>query len=370
MNSVPTQTKRSASVGSNIFTLETNNSDRNFSLSEADSLRARNGLPDDIADASCSAETDPEEARRNFCSGPVVARPEEDCTRHPTESVILSRDTARDHDYEAKRRLKSAELNTTYTDETSTVCGCRHYRRRCKLHATCCDLYVTCRVCHDEEYNGSHHMDRFAVDSVLCMVCKTTQLPGPRCINSDCPVERFARYFCSICHLYDDEDCDIYHCAECGLCRKGRREDNFHCNLCNGCITMESKNRHVCLENSLRSRCPCCLEDMFSSRERVVYMSCGHAMHATCWDKYIATNYTCPICSKSMTDMSAFYQALDRHVEDERRVLASEYRNRVQRILCNDCNGISSVPFHFQWHKCAAVKEDQQRCGSYNTRLI
>jgi hypothetical protein len=34
-------------------------------------------------------------------------------------------------------------------------------------------------------------------------------------------------------------------------------------------------------------------------------------MQAVCFTQHTATRYTCPICSKSLTDMSAWYRGLD-----------------------------------------------------------
>ncbi len=61
------------------------------------------------------------------------------------------------------------------------------------------------------------------------------QKPGDKCIK--CEIV-FAKYFCSVCNLYDDngEKKGIYHCDKCGICRVGPAKKYFHCDSCNACL--------------------------------------------------------------------------------------------------------------------------------------
>lgn len=267
--------------------------------------------------------------------------------------------------------LRQSQFSPTYADPEHHRLGCSHYLRRCKLYAECCQMYVTCRLCHDSKLGGSHRMDRFAVKKVLCMACGTEQDVSDRCVNPECSVERFARYYCDICHLYTDSDSPVYHCDGCGICRQGKREENVHCGRCNACVTLESMSRHSCMPSSvLDSHCPVCCEDMFTSRDRVIYLKCGHTLHEGCWSEHRKHSYTCPLCQKSAMDMSGLFKAFDQILEAELPEMPVELRNKKSSILCKDCGAFSVVPYHYELRKCPFVFENGEACGSFNTRVV
>jgi len=242
------------------------------------------------------------------------------------------------------------------TDSSPGQLGCRHYARACRLLAPCCQVYYTCRLCHDEV--NDHVMDRYAVERILCMRCLTEQAPAEVC--SSCG-ERFAHYVCLICKLYDDApNRDIYHCGYCNVCRvgKGLGIDYFHCMKCNACMSTASAKSHRCMEHSLESDCPVCGEYLFTSTNPIKFLRCGHLMHASCYRRYAAADYRCPLCKKSLADMSAYFAA---RLRDE--PMPPEYRGIPARIFCNDCSARSLVEFHFLYNKCP-------QCGSYNTEVL
>lgn len=72
-------------------------------------------------------------------------------------------------------------------------------------------------------------------------------------------------------------------------------------------------------------------------------------------------NYTCPICSKSLGDMSVYFARLDEWLKQE--VMPSEFSNMKAKIVCADCECRSVAPYHFSYHKCGP-------CGSYNTKVM
>jgi hypothetical protein len=238
--------------------------------------------------------------------------------------------------------------------------SCKHYERKCWLKAVCCGKYYPCRRCHDEAED--HAIDRHATERIGCTSCGAEEQPiGRNC--AACGAE-FASYFCAICRFYDDGNGkEIYHCDKCGMCRvgKGVGIDNHHCTRCNSCVPIEVATPHPCIERSLEGDCPICSEYLATSVEQVVFMRCGHAMHAACFTQHTATRYTCPICSKSLTDMSAWYRGLDERLASE--ILPSEYARKRSRILCHDCESKTTTTFHFMFHKC-------QSCGGYNTRVL
>ncbi|KAJ1672130.1 hypothetical protein GGF38_000280 [Coemansia sp. RSA 25] len=49
----------------------------------------------------------------------------------------------------------------SYNNEEQRILGCSHYQLKAKLLAPCCNQWVPCRFCHDED--RQHAMDRFAV---------------------------------------------------------------------------------------------------------------------------------------------------------------------------------------------------------------
>ncbi|KAI7985232.1 Zinc finger protein BRUTUS [Camellia lanceoleosa] len=247
----------------------------------------------------------------------------------------------------------------SFRDPEKQVFGCEHYKRNCKLLAACCGKLFTCRFCHDKV--SDHSMDRKATAEMMCMCCLKIQAVGPICTTPSCNDLLMAKYYCHICKFFDDER-TVYHCPYCNLCRLGRGlgVDFFHCMKCNCCLSLKLVN-HKCLEKSLETNCPICCEFLFTSSATVRGLPCGHYMHSACFQAYACRNYICPICSKSMGDMAVYFGMLDALLATEE--LPEEYRDRLQDILCNDCERKGTARFHWLYHKCGL-------CGSYNTRVI
>ncbi|CAH8355874.1 unnamed protein product [Eruca vesicaria subsp. sativa] len=246
----------------------------------------------------------------------------------------------------------------SYRDPQSSVFGCKHYKRNCKLLAPCCNQLFTCIRCHDEETD--HSVDRKLIKKMMCMKCLLIQPIGANCSNTLCK-SSMAKYFCNICKLYDDER-KIYHCPYCNLCRvgKGLGIDYFHCMKCNACMSRSLKE-HVCREKCLEDNCPICHEYIFTSSSPVKALPCGHLMHSKCFKDYTCLHYTCPVCSKSLGDMQVYFRMLDALLAEEK--MPDEYSNKTQVILCNDCGRKGESPYHWLYHKCTS-------CGSYNSRLL
>eukprot|EP00294_Goniomonas_avonlea_P010916 CAMPEP_0114542406 /NCGR_PEP_ID=MMETSP0114-20121206/1820_1 /TAXON_ID=31324 /ORGANISM="Goniomonas sp, Strain m" /LENGTH=397 /DNA_ID=CAMNT_0001726705 /DNA_START=138 /DNA_END=1331 /DNA_ORIENTATION=+ len=246
----------------------------------------------------------------------------------------------------------------TFHEEERSVLGCKHYQRGCKVKMPCCDKFFTCRFCHDEA--SDHQVDRWKIAEMMCMKCFVVQPTAKDCIGCGACM---ASYFCKICNFFDDDETkDIYHCPYCKICRigKGLDIDYFHCMRCNACMHT-SLRQHKCVERSLESNCPICSDFMFTSTTPVMFLTCGHCMHVNCYEEYIKVNYTCPICSKSLGDMSSYFQRLDDWLATE--VMPPEFSNLTSHILCSDCETRGSAPFHFTYHKCGS-------CGSYNTKVV
>ncbi|KAH9775849.1 zinc finger protein BRUTUS-like [Citrus sinensis] len=179
----------------------------------------------------------------------------------------------------------------SYRDTEKLIFGCKHYKRNCKLVATCCNSLYTCIRCHDEV--ADHALDRVG---------------------------------------------------------KGLGIDYFHCMNCNACMS-RSLQVHICREKSFMDNCPICHEDLFSSTNPAKALPCGHMMHSTCFQDYTCTHYTCPICSKSLGDMQVYFSMLDALLAEEK--MPPEYLGQTQVILCNDCEKKGAASFHWLYHKCS-----------------
>mgnify|MGYP002631228477 CR=1 FL=1 len=238
--------------------------------------------------------------------------------------------------------------------------GCKHYKRGTMLIAPCCDQAFVCRLCHDE--NSDHQIDRFAVKEMICLYCKTRQSVGQCCCNPECS-KVLGDYYCDICHLFSNDGKDIFHCDDCGICRvgKGIGIDYKHCNECSSCIHVDLFDTHKCIENALRSNCAVCCEEMFTSTKPVSILRCGHYIHVDCLENTFQemNNTGCPICRKTICDMSDHWLYLDEMIENT--PMPKEHPEKHLDIYCYDCEKhTQNAPFHFYGIKC-------KNCGSYNT---
>ncbi|XP_043810849.1 probable E3 ubiquitin-protein ligase RZFP34 isoform X4 [Manihot esculenta] len=247
--------------------------------------------------------------------------------------------------------------------------GCPHYRRRCRIRAPCCNEVFDCRHCHNDAKNNinvnqklRHDMPRHEVRQVICSLCGTEQEVRQFCIN--CGV-CMGRYFCETCKLFDDDTSKKqYHCDGCGICRIGGRENFFHCYKCGCCYSNFLKNSHPCVEGAMHHDCPVCFEFLFESRYNVTVLPCGHTIHEKCLKEMREhCQYACPLCSKSVCDMSKVWEKFD--MEIAATPMPEPYQNKMVCslvwILCNDCGKTTQVQYHVVAQKCL-------NCKSYNTR--
>jgi len=229
-----------------------------------------------------------------------------------------------------------AELTPTYhfsSTQGGPVLGCDHYARACKLRHPITGTLHTCRICYQEQRDATrtsghnpahihpslsdssslHILDRNAVTEILCMKCGALQPVGKSCINSECtPKQPFARYSCTLCRLYDDApNKHIYHCPFCNSCRLGRGLglDFRHCMRCNACVSIDQYEDHTCIPQRLQGNCPICQVELFDSTEPLRGMRCGHVMHLSCFNRYMAScdnsrrKLTCPVCKVAVDSL-------------------------------------------------------------------
>lgn len=87
-------------------------------------------------------------------------------------------------------------------------------------------------------------------------------------------------------------------------------------------------------------------------------MACGHSIHKKCYDQHMKVSYKCPICNKSLANMETQFRNLDVVIQSQ--PMPPEFGDTKATILCNDCSGKSTVPYHWLGLKCSI-------CRSYNT---
>ena len=234
--------------------------------------------------------------------------------------------------------------------------GCSHYSRHCKLFCTKCDTAWACRICHNEA-DSSHELDRFAVVKISCNKCQTVQDKQSECTS--CGIE-FGKYSCLKCSMFDDNEKGQFHCNGCGLCRMGGGENYKHCYSCRLCLPVATFDEHKCLGGASQEKCPICLEFMHDSRNTLFVPKCLHPLHSACAKSYleIHNKYKCPVCSRSMVDMSSKWKKYDRIVAID--LALRSYDGMHCSISCNDCNKKCIIGFTGLYLKC-------KLCGSYNT---
>lgn len=127
-------------------------------------------------------------------------------------------------------------------------------------------------------------------------------------------------------------------------------------------MAMKFMHRHACVERTLESDCPVCGLFLFSSTTPVSYLECGHLMHAACKTEFVKKGHlSCPVCAKSLAELSPVFQKLDDLLAGEN--MPREYRTAQCDLHCLDCSRPSvAQPYHFLYNRCA-------HCESYNTRV-
>lgn len=234
--------------------------------------------------------------------------------------------------------------------------GCEHYPRKCKLLADCCNTWVVCRHCHDQN-NPEHIMTRFDTKRVLCMECNLEQPISNICLNSNCAIQ-FARYFCSKCKFFDDTpNKSIYHCNDCRICRvgKGLGYDYFHCKNCDSCISLqhEEEEEHPhCDKRPYHAACRMCKQYLHVSTKPVVIMNCGHAIHAHCNEEYTNTYKKCPRCPASPDNVTVHCNENDQAVTNT--VPPDEITSIRTQTFCHDCGQLCETQLNYSYPKCSS----------------
>ncbi|KAL5135647.1 E3 ubiquitin-protein ligase MIEL1 [Glycine soja] len=267
--------------------------------------------------------------------------------------------------------------------------GCEHYKRRCKIRAPCCNQIFPCRHCHNDAavffslpfipimqltssfFFSPLSSSSFSSINFRLFLSFRTHLATPQIVMNLLDAMLSKLYALSVilnrrlprCVLAVASIWENIIARFANSMMMIRIKDNsivMNAAFAGACYSVSVQNNHSCVENSMKSFCPICLEYQFDSIKGSTILKCGHTMHMECYREMATQNqYRCPICLKTIVnDMN--WEYLDREIEGVH--MPEEYKFEVS-ILCNDCNSTSTVSFHIFGHKCL-------QCGSYNTRRI
>jgi RING finger and CHY zinc finger domain-containing protein 1 len=154
-----------------------------------------------------------------------------------------------------------------------------------------------------------------------------------------------------------------YHCADCGFCRVGGRENFRHCDDCGMCIDSLLFNDHNCKAGKYNSNCPVCQDDLFSSRLASHEMPCGHAIHWHCFKELTSYDTRCPVCKKTAETpehMASTWSAISMGIALQP---VPPELSRAVDIMCYDCEAFDvNRRWHFLGVRC-------MRCLSFNTNV-
>lgn len=267
------------------------------------------------------------------------------------------------------------------TNKNPIIPGCEHYDRYLYLVAKCCGQFFKCRLCHDEQCD--HKINRYETEEMVCAYCLQQQPVNTSCQNKKCLSYNIPHhYYCNVCKFWNNDPFkEIFHCDKCNLCRIGKKDEYFHCDICDTCLPISKKNNHMCIKDTSKQDCSICMEYLHTSREPVMYMKCGHAIHANCFENMLEYGkYQCPLCRKTAINVTNYFNEIDNELNNQSRqrtIMINSLRSRNEyidpeflkfetkcnEITCNDCEKVSIIPFEYTYNKC-------YHCGSYNTDLI
>ncbi|CAK9182822.1 unnamed protein product [Ilex paraguariensis] len=215
--------------------------------------------------------------------------------------------------------------------------GCTHYRRRCKIRAPCCDEVFDCKHCHNEAKNTleidplrRHDIPRHEVTKVICSLCSTEQDVQQYCISCGVCMGKFQKANTTATNVEYAE-------------LEARTISFIATNVCLGpgcCYSKSIKDTHHCVERAMHHNCPVCFEYLFETRKEITVLRCGHPIHLECVQEMEQHyRYKCPVCSKSICDMSKLWEKLDQEVA------ATPMPERYQNKMVSNANHVVLSPF-------------------------
>lgn len=260
-----------------------------------------------------------------------------------------------------ENNISTNNTTTKPIDESEVIDSeCVHYQRLCLVECPflTCKKFTKCRICHDSMVTD-HQFDRFSVRNVMCINCREIQDVGYECKKCNTV---FAKYYCDVCHLFENStEKEIFHCKDCGICRVGKVDAYLHCVNCNLCINKELYNNHKCFANTWND-CPVCMEELKKSIKQLFLLPCGHGMHVECLKTLLSNDYRCPLCKKSIGDMSTAWDKMTNDLNQMRGniqidLITSAGEPIKKTCMCNDCGKMFEVNRNvFNMYSCPDCK--------------
>ena len=143
--------------------------------------------------------------------------------------------------------------------------------------------------------------------------------------------------------------------------RVGGEENFFHCSVWNMWNPISTQSSHQWADFS--QNWWVCLEGFYHIKDTSMVLNCKHVVHSKCFSSYIKTNYTCPICKKSMLSKTVSNHINASIQQQVNLTQMGELGEKDVQILCNECGLKSNAKFHI-----VAIK--WSKCESFNTTMI
>jgi len=229
-----------------------------------------------------------------------------------------------------------------------------HYKNHCDIVSPHTGKIFHCRRCYD-----GHTLCPGQIKEIVCRRCNLQQDISNCCTRCNLP---FAKYQCIKCPVFDD-DGEYFHCDKCGICRKGTPDLWHHCDVCGMCVPKVALKEHTCIPDKANDTCSICCEPFFKDFRSVTEIpQCGHLIHSECFSELCKHNIKCPLCSKTMFDMTDAYEELNKvRMKGLEHLTKHDVHLSNQSIHCNDCNHQS---------ECHPFNQRCKHCLSYNTRAV
>jgi len=258
-----------------------------------------------------------------------------------------------------------------YNEILSKIFSCEHYYNKCKVICDKCSKCYGCHKCHNiaitklyfnsdkktEHKISEHYIEPKHINKIVCMNCKNEQKFSNKCNKCG---DKFSKYICNKCKIMTNRNNNYQHCNKCNMCYcyLGKKTDYKHCSKCNQCVLKKS---HICKSNNINiteKDCSVCQTNINSDISLI--MKCNHIMHMDCYNILIKNTYKCPECLKSICDTRDIFSKIREEIN--MTVLNDELKKSV-KILCNDCDSMSDVEFHYIGNEC-------KQCNSFNTIVV
>jgi RING finger/CHY zinc finger protein 1 len=246
-------------------------------------------------------------------------------------------------DYD-KDTLKCSDMIVEINFKKMINNKCSHYVPKCNIKVPCCKKSVRCIKCHEHTFSNSD------IKYIVCDDCGCEQEISNKCLICDI---KFAISFCRVCKIFTD-NVNMYHCDDCNECVYLDHEGYVHCKKCKCCVERKYYKDHRCIDDICEKICNICL-DAYTDTKYIVIARCGHPYHRECYKKIIENTYKCPICSKTIKDMTKEFNKLDVDI-----IRSGDKNSARVNIKCNDCENESYTSYNMIGLKC-------NNCLSYNT---